>query len=210
VLSKPERVRIAAITSIAAPLILAIVVAICGFLRPGYDHATQFVSELGASGTSYSWLLNDAGFMPTGLLTLVTAAVLFTSFQNSLRARIGFGLVAVCASMFIVAAILPCDAGCPSNGSVSNNLHLRLTLLAAFLIGPTIAFVGVEFRRLTLWKPLSGYSIGTGIVALGLMAAVLLTIQSRNGTGLFQRLHFGICLIWLAVVSGRLKRVQEK
>jgi hypothetical membrane protein len=198
-----------AIASIVAPLSLTVVVALCGYLRPGYDHANQFVSELGATGSAYAWLLNYLGFIPTGLLTAAAAAVLFSSFSQNLPVKIAFGLVAVCGAMFIVAAVLPCDAGCPaSGGSLSNVLHMKLTLLAAFAMTPATVFIGLQFRRMPRWKSFALYSVATGAVALVLIAGELSTMQSRVNTGLFQRVHFGICFLWLAVVSNQARRME--
>jgi hypothetical protein len=190
-------------------LLLLIVVTLCGFLRPGYDHVTRFVSELGATGTSYAWLLNFGGFAPAGLLSVVASGVLCVSFTDNLPVKLGFGIVAACASTFIVAAFSPCDIGCPaSGGSFSNVLHMKLTLLASVLITPTIAFIGLQFRRLPKWKSLALYSIATGVVAFVLIAAMMSTMNSRAGAGVFQRLHFGVCFLWLAVVANQFRRIE--
>jgi hypothetical protein len=44
--------RLLALLPIASLVWLAASVLIAGALRPGYDHSAQFMSELGASGTS--------------------------------------------------------------------------------------------------------------------------------------------------------------
>ena len=39
-----------------------------GALHPGYDHARQFISGLGASGAPNASLVNDYGILPAGVL----------------------------------------------------------------------------------------------------------------------------------------------
>lgn len=60
--------RVLALGGLAGPVLFSTVVIVCGTLRPGYDHATQFMSELGETGGSHASLMNFVGFIPSGLL----------------------------------------------------------------------------------------------------------------------------------------------
>lgn len=59
--------RLLAACGIAGPLIFVTVVAILGFIRPDYSHATQLVSELGEPGEPYAMIMNVFGFILFGL-----------------------------------------------------------------------------------------------------------------------------------------------
>jgi len=52
------------LAGIAGPVQSTIIIVICSTLRPGYDHIDQFISDLGATGTSHADLMNFAGFIP--------------------------------------------------------------------------------------------------------------------------------------------------
>lgn len=53
---------------VAGPVLFTSVTLVCASLRPGYGHISQFISELGASGTPHALLMNLAGFIPSGLM----------------------------------------------------------------------------------------------------------------------------------------------
>ena len=62
--------RILSIGGAAGPVLFATAVVVSGALRPEYSHVTQFMSELGETGGSRSYLMNYGGFIPTGLLLI--------------------------------------------------------------------------------------------------------------------------------------------
>ncbi|MDH4092099.1 MAG: DUF998 domain-containing protein, partial [Cyclobacteriaceae bacterium] len=57
-----------ALGGIAGPVLFTTVTLICASLRPGFNHVSQFISELGATGTPNARLMNFAGFMPSGAM----------------------------------------------------------------------------------------------------------------------------------------------
>src|SRR5215217_7662438 len=56
------------LAGLTGPLLFTIITLICSSLRPNYDHMNEFISELGATGTSHADLMNFAGFIPSGIL----------------------------------------------------------------------------------------------------------------------------------------------
>lgn len=194
--------RILALGGIAGPAAFAVVVLICATLRPDYSHVTNMVSELGATGTPYAALMNDAGFVPAGLMLaafgvalagilprqhlVVAAAVLVTLF--------GVGVAA--------SGILSCDPGCPrSGGSLENLLHDRIAPLTFLCLIAGTAILGLRFRRLPAWRHLALYSLLSSGLALVFLAALASSLESRTLTGLWQRLMLTVLFLWCAVVG---------
>lgn len=105
--------RFLALGGVIGPALFAVVVVICGALRPGYNHMTQFISELGAQGTSHAAIMNFAGFLPLGLLLVGFAA----SLRGALPRRPLAVAVAILLGLFglsiALAGLYSCDPGCP-------------------------------------------------------------------------------------------------
>jgi hypothetical protein len=85
-------------------------------------------------------------------------------------------------------------------------LHDRVSLLA-FLVGIAgLALWARVFRRLPAWRSLATYSAVSSVLALGLLIAIGLSIQTRAFTGVWQRLFLGTLYLWCAVVGVRVFR----
>lgn len=103
-------------------------------LKPGYSHLTQYISELGASGSTHARLISLAGFVPVGLIAawLLVATARFAPVGGA--SRFGYWLLLCEPLAWIGSALAPCDLGCPTGGSASQQLH---TLLGVFTYGGT-------------------------------------------------------------------------
>src|SRR5215211_3356897 len=67
---------------ICAPVLWAAAIILCGGLRPGYSHLTQYISELGERGSSTEYLMRYAGFVPTGILHVLFAGSLYVALKG--------------------------------------------------------------------------------------------------------------------------------
>ena len=102
-----------------------------GFLSSDYNSISNYLSELGAVGAEYSRVVNYFGFLPTAFSVLFITLLLQSNFSNTRLSRVGFLLVGI--GYFIAyfgAFIFPCDFGCPSEGSFSQNMHMILGLIS--------------------------------------------------------------------------------
>ncbi len=110
-------------------------------IKPGYSQLSNFVSEYNATGTAWARTLTYAGFVAT--------AVLFSAFlicarplaQVSGISRLGFWLLWSLPASFFLAALAPCDVGCPIEGSTSQLLHNIFGIVVYFGMGVGIALV---------------------------------------------------------------------
>ena len=202
--------RFLCLGGVAGPLLFTAVVIICGVVRPDYSHATQFISELGARGTSHAALMNFAGFVPTGLLLASFGA----SLANLRPRRRGSVLAAACLTLFGIglsfAGIYSCDPGCPHRGASSDAaLHDRISSLA-FVFGIAgVALMAYYFRNQTKWRGLWPYTAISCAAAYGFLIASGASVESRVLTGLWQRLFIGTLFLWCMVVSLRTFRSSE-
>lgn len=102
---------------------LALAVPLLGAAaRPGYDHCSQFISELGERGAPNASWVNLAGFLPIGVLVVLFAVVAAIATEGW-RARVGLLLFSGVGWAYVIAAFFPCDPGCPSPGSATQQIH---------------------------------------------------------------------------------------
>lgn len=168
------------LAGLAAPVLFTSVTILCAALRPGYDHATQFISELGATGTPRGALMNLAGFIPSGLLF----AVFGVSLARVLPRAAAFAGVSVLMTLFGMGTVL------------------------AFLSATAgVGLFGRAVRRVPGWQGLSGYSLLSSAAAFVFLIALVASVESRTLTGLWQRLMLGTLFLWCAVVGVRASRI---
>jgi hypothetical membrane protein len=196
------------LAGIAGPLQSTIIIVICSTLRPGYDHIDQFISDLGATGTSHADLMNFAGFVPSGLIMVAFGIALLKLFPKHLLGRIGASLIILFGVGLIIAGIYSCDPGCPQQGgSIENSIHDAIagpTFLSA--ITGTL-FFGISFRRFDSWKGLSNYSLISALLCYGFFVLLVSSLESRNLTGLWQRLILVTIFLWCGIVGIKLFNV---
>lgn len=168
-----------------------------GAAYPGYDHATQYISELGARGAPYAGWVNGLGFLPAGLLLTTFAALAWRAVPRATAATLGMVGLALYAVGYLGAAAFPCDFGCrPDEPSVSQALHNLFGLVGYALAPATLFTLGLAARR---WRG------GTPLSWLGFVLAVpallgLLALESASA-GAAQRVLEASVLAWVAASS---------
>jgi hypothetical membrane protein len=200
--------RLGLYCGIASPVLWLGLIAIAGALRPGFSHATQFISELGERGSSTEAMMRGGGFVFTGFLYLGFAAGLLLTLRRGWMITTASLLIAVDGIGRMGAGVFPCDPGCVGV-SATQDLH-KLFATIGFCSGILAAILwGILFRRLALFASLSWLSIGAGTVAL-----VSLLLMSWSGNplrvpGLFEHLATGVLSIWILVFAMRVVRVGD-
>lgn len=134
-----SRVRLARMAILAVLPAWLLMLGAGGALKPGYSHASQYISELNALGTPSAWQIGAFGFVPFGLV--IIAALILAAPLLPLRgiARVGYWMLLLEAVAYIGSAAAPCDAGCPAEGSLSQGLHNLLGVLT--YLGTFVAVV---------------------------------------------------------------------
>lgn len=118
----PALPRVAAACGLAAALLAVLLPVVAASGQPGYSHASQFISELGAAGAPHASLVGWAGFLPIGVLAMLFA-LLAARCVPAGRARAGLHGFACVGAAYVASAFFPCDAGCPADGSTAQRIH---------------------------------------------------------------------------------------
>ncbi|MFJ4371168.1 DUF998 domain-containing protein [Pseudomonas japonica] len=169
---------------------------------PGYSHVDLAMSQLGAVGApTHDWSpwVNN---LPLGLLFVLCALGLLRRFRGAGLAAVSALLVLVHGLASISAGIFPCDQGClPVEPSLAQKLH-NLSGLVMF-VSLTLAsvlwiFLGRRQLGSVVFARFSLLCVLLSLVTVGLMAGAM---ESGHGFGLYQRLNYGVAVIWLAVLA---------
>ncbi len=199
---------------LAASLLWAVAIVLAGELRPGFDHVSQYISELGERGSATEMLMRVGGFVGSGVL-IVAYALAFHAMVVRLtdRPRLALliaALVALNGIGRIGAGIFPCEPGCAAPDVLGQRLHglsaslAFMALTAAALLGPLL------FRRNARLRLLSVYSFASGVAGLIFLVLMSASEATRAYTGLYERLASGVLTLWLFVSAGRLSMLARE
>mgnify|MGYP002783887798 CR=1 FL=1 len=195
----------AALTAFASVAVMVAMTVVAGAATPGYRHAAQFISELGARGAPTEWGVRLAGFLPAGMLLLAFCGLAYRALPRSSAATRALCGLAVFAAGYLVAAAFPCDSGCrPAQPSVAQVIH-NLGGMLGYVLAPAFLF---SFARAARGWPRARHVVVAGYVAAALALIGLVTLSPAAGTvGLSQRLLEGAVLGWVALCGAYLARV---
>ena len=188
-----------------APLLWAATIVLAGELRPAFDHASQYISELGERGSSTELLMRYGSFVPTGLMHVGFAAAFgallmrigarpaLTWLITALIALDGFGRAA--------AGVFSCEPGCASPEVLAQRLH-NLSATVAFLsIIVATLLASLVFRHHARLRPLSVYSCLSGCAGILFLALMRMSETTGMATGTYERLATGVLSLWVFVTA---------
>jgi hypothetical membrane protein len=190
--------KLLAICGIIGPIWFHVIVYILGAMYPGYDHVTQFMSELGAVGSPVAGVFNSLGIGAYGLLTIAFSYGLYRGIKGSL---FGPALLAISGFSMIMLGIYPL-------GPTTTDMHVKffyvLAISSSLYLFAFVRCVWSDDRWRDMWKYL---------LIIAVLAVIALIIhQSRifaPAVGLTQRIWVAIIGIWYIVMGIRLLRLNK-
>jgi hypothetical membrane protein len=194
--------RYLALGGIAGPALFTLTTVISACLRSGYSHKTQFISDLGATGSPNANLMNYAGFIPSGILAGLFGLSLFLLLPKKMITVTGSVLVTVFGIGMVVAGIYSNDApGFQGEGSLSNRIHDQVSGLMFLCVIAGILILGLSFRKIPSWRGLWIYSVLSSPISLILFITFINSMDSHTYTGMWQRLFLLSVFLWMAIVG---------
>lgn len=188
--------NLAMICAVLGALWLLAMVVIGGAAWDGYDHVSQYISELGATGAPHGWQVSWLGFLPVGVLITAFAFFAWRAAPRSALATLGSIGIVLFAAGYIGSAFFQCDFGCrPDTPSFSQMMH-ELIGLAGYLLAPiTLLLLGLAARSWpgAMWLALIGFASGVGsLIGLGGMLE-----DDAPFVGVFQRVLEASVMVWV-------------
>jgi hypothetical protein len=195
-------------TAFLGALVILLLTVIGGAAFPNYSHASQFISELGATGAPHAQLINFAGFLPAGMLICAFAALAWLALPRSVGSAFGMIGIALFGFGYIVATFYPCDAGCrPAEPSAAQFIHNALGL-AGYMTAPiTLAVLGWKARS---WPAASALSIHGFVGAVFAFIGLSLLSPEFPYVGIAQRLLEVSILSWIVACGIFVRQLPAK
>lgn len=190
------------ITGMIAPVWLCLGVAVTGFMYPGYSHLNQAMSELGAVGAPTASMSPYINNYPLGVLFVLFGIAIFRAFPQSRLAVVSAALIVIHGFANWGTGLFACDMACqPATPSISHSFHMLfgmimfLSLLLANALWVPLSLQLLN-SKLLFWCSLAALSFGVVTVV-----AMSSTMESGGPFGLYQRLNYGVALLWVFVLS---------
>lgn len=195
-----------AVAGVLGPIAFALSTIIFAAMRPEYDHMTQFISELGATGTPNAEGFNVFGFGLAGALITVFCFTLFRLLPASILARVGAALVTVFGVGMLIVGIYSCDPGCiviSQEGRIHDGVSAFM--FTSVILG--IFLVSLALRRQDGWRRHAIYSLITAIALVVLLVIMLRSAETRTLSGMWQRLFLATLFTWIAATGIKLYKI---
>jgi Protein of unknown function (DUF998) len=209
--------RVGAWSALFGSAVYLCVFTVDGWLRPGYDAASMFISELSLGPWGWVQIVN---FMIFGLALLVFATSVALEFGDTRSARVGVTLLVImgigmlASGPFVIDPMIGAGrvvidpvAVAPHHMSFHSKFHYALGTLF-FLLAPATCFCFAGCKRSSkdpMLRMFRLWSFGLGIVSvagMGLFKLALLPPASNPllpWRGLIQRATVIPFLVWLFI-----------
>lgn len=207
------QVRAALAAGIVGPLGFVLVFTVDGGLRPGYDPASMFVSELSIGPGGW---VQKANFVVSGLLLVVFAVAACRTQPATRAARVAATAIAVAGAALAASGFATTDHAVMFT-QLSPQGRVHGVLGAVFFLAIPVSCVAVAMAvgrdaarrpgRDATWRRITW---AVAIAEIGGIAALKAAELSTSGLsaekGLIQRACLILYLGWLAAFAGRLRR----
>jgi len=190
---------------ILSPIVFFTSVLLAASFQDGYSHYSNYMSELGATGVHHAYVMKLGGFFITSIMLILFSITFPSTIKYEGKAKtIAFFTLLAHAIFLNGAGVFSCDFGCsPENPTSDQNLHDFFGAITIFILPISVMIWGYVFGKSSEeWtKKIKVFSYACGIIGLISYIAMMITDETRAGTGLFQRLSLGSSYFWILVVS---------
>ncbi len=199
--------RLAALCGMAGPVIFVAVFMIAGWLRPGYDPVSMYVSELSIGPNGW---IQIANFVVLGLLLLGFSAGVALAFRDGYASKAGPTPLAIIGVALIGSGLFVTDpATIFQQMSRQGQVHGVLGAIVFSLAPISCLLFFRRFRSDRQWRALQWPTLAVALLLTALIVLLKLA-QSPSSlhpiAGLIQRLFLITYLAWLFSFAGGLYR----
>lgn len=207
---------LAAWAGIIAPPLFMAVFTIEGFLRPGYNTLSTYISDLSIGPRGWIQIIN---FLIFGVLLFVFTFGVAAEFQSGKASKGGVILLRILAVCYFLSGPFVTDpVGTPQNQLSTHGTIHGIFGGVVFLLMPITIFVFLRrFRSDPNWQSLRWWTLVLGVIAA--VGLVLFTLSSKVPSfqdmfstwfGLIQRIALIPFMIWVFIFAlGLYRRNQQ-
>ncbi|KAF7773880.1 hypothetical protein PCIT_a0218 [Pseudoalteromonas citrea] len=193
---------VAALSGLIAMVWLIMGVYIAGRIYPNYDHAKQFCSELGAAGSPTEKLSPMINNYPLGLLFCLFGGYIISLEWSSYLVNLSGLCIVIHGIGTWVAGYFPMDAD-PYTTTPTRECEIHswagFIMLLALLVAPILISVSPTGEVISVAFRL--FSFVSAVLACVFLFMLARGFKQKRSAGLYQRVSYGIQLLWLSVFS---------
>jgi len=193
---------IAIYSGLIATIWIFIGVYVASRFYAGYDHSKQFCSELGASGSPTEKLSPIINNYPLGFLFCFFGWYLAQLSNVSILVSISGWLVIIHGIGTWIAGYFPMDADpFTKNPTFNCSVHswAGFCMLLSLVVAPILIAISPTNETIPLYFRL--ISIVSVIATIYFLFAMVKAVKKQSNPGTYQRISYGIQLMWLSVFS---------
>ncbi len=154
---------------------------------------------------------NHVGFVLGGLLIASLGLALFKLLPGGRLSSVASVLVMLFGLGIALSGVVSCDVGCPQGtGSSANTIHNTIAPLAFLCLIAASVILGVKWRSDNQLRNMASYSVATGAAGLVLLGTLASSLESRDLTGLWQRLLLLVLFSWCIIVALRMSKYEPE
>ncbi len=189
-----------------ASLLFPLIILLTGALTPNYSHSSQYISELGAVGAPFHYLMNWLGIAPFGLLICFFSCSISFYLRPGIIAWIAGFFLLLSGLGFLIAGLFSCDVGCSfatmSQSQVIHNLSSMGGFIAAILASGILSLRLITMRnQKDLIYPLYLTSLIMCLLMVLSLTSMYFVGPNSSIIGLLQRCFIASLCIWLGLSS---------
>ena len=177
-------------------------ILIAANLYPNYNHMKQFCSELGAKGSPTEKLSPLINNYPLGFLFCFFGWHLAQLSDVSILVNISGWLVIIHGVGTWIAGYFPMDADPYTiEPTLSCKVHswAGFIMLLSLLVAPILIAISPSTDSISLYFRI--FSIASVLATTYYLYAMVKAIKNKGNPGTYQRISYGVQLIWLSVFS---------
>ncbi len=193
---------IALYSGVIATIWIFLGVYVTSLFYPEYDHSKQFCSELGAAGSPTERLSPIINNYPLGFLFCFFGWYLVQLSDVSILVCMAGWLVIFHGIGTWIAGYFPMDADpFTKNPTLNCKIHswAGFIMLLSLVLAPILVAVSPTTQVISLYFRV--FSVVTVIAAVYYLIAMAKAVKSQSNPGTYQRVSYGIQLIWLSVFT---------
>jgi hypothetical membrane protein len=188
---------------------LEVVFTVLGFVYPGYNPVSQFISELATSEAPHNIIMNIFGFNVFGLYLIFFGFGLYLGVKKHPLTTISMVLFIISGVFIFALSMFPCDTGCRNITfiGIGHNFLIKF---------PSIAMpIAILLSLYPLWKDSKWrnywwlFFLQIGIFLI-IFSPIALLFDLSLVEGLIQRLGLSVPLSWIFIMSTKLYRLSGK
>lgn len=196
------------LAGLKGPILFLVVLLLAGAFFPGYDHANDYISELGAVDSPVALFMNVFGFMLFGVFLALFSIGFFLSPEIGTLGRMAAPLFFISGILIFFVGVYPCDAGC-INVTATEGWHEFFSNTPFITMTIALILTAIDAARRPKLRILTPIILVLGLVTLYFAYFYILAEVALPMPGIIQRLAIGVPFFLVALIAWKIYRVQQ-